>query len=65
MLGILKATQLMNKDVWHMIPLQDFSAQSDIDWTCSIKDIDNQLYKKYHLSANEISFIESHIKEMK
>ena len=65
MLGVLKVTQLMNKDVWHMIPLQDFTEQSDIDWSQSVSNIDRQLYKKYGLAEDEISFIESHVKEMK
>lgn len=64
MLGVLKATQLMNKDVWHMIPLQDFSDSSDIDWSQSIKDVDQQLYRKYGLDEKEIAFIEKHVKEM-
>lgn len=40
MLGILKVTQIGNRPVWGMIPLQDFSAASDIDWTKSIPEID-------------------------
>ena len=64
MLGVLKATQLMNKEVWHMIPLQDFTSSSDIDWSVPIPAIDQQLYKKYGLSQEEIDFIETHVKEM-
>ena len=47
-----------------MIPLQDFSSKSDIDWSKSISDIDKQLYKKYRLSKEEIEFIENNVKEM-
>lgn len=47
-----------------VIPLQDFSEKSDIDWTKSIHEIDEQLYKKYNLSQEEIEFIETHVKEM-
>lgn len=47
-----------------MIPLQDFSSKSDIDWSKSVADIDKQLYKKYKLTKSEIEFIESHVKEM-
>ena len=63
-LGSLKATQLMNKDVWNNIPMQNFTDKSDIDWSKSIREIDQQLYKKYSLSTEEVGFIESHIKEM-
>lgn len=45
---------------WHcMIPLQDFTANSDIDWSKPLADIDQQLYKKYGFSADEIANIES------
>ena len=47
-----------------MVPLQDFTSASDIDWTKSIPEIDQQLYKKYGLDAKEIEFIETHAKEM-
>ena len=54
-----------NKDTWKNVPLQDFTNDSDIDWTKSIHEIDLQLYKKYGLNQEEIDFIESHVKEMK
>ena len=64
MLGILKTTQDNTSDKWFYVPLQDFTSHSDIDWTKSVHEIDLQLYKKYGLSADEISFIETHVKEM-
>ena len=42
-----------------IIPVQNYSNRSDIDWTKPIEDIDNQLYKKYNLTDEEIAFIES------
>lgn len=59
--------------------MQDFTAQSDIDWSKSvtkideeakgkyglnINEIDAQLYKKYALTPDEIAFIEAAIKPM-
>ena len=64
MLGIKKATQHNPKSTWQYVPLQDFSSHSDIDWSKSIPEIDQQLYKKYNLSPEEIDFIETHVKEM-
>ncbi|VNW11420.1 type II restriction endonuclease [Streptococcus pneumoniae] len=64
MLGVLKITQDNTKAVWHYIPLQDFTVNSDIDWTQSVADIDRQLYQKYDLSPEEIAFIEAHVREM-
>ena len=64
MLGVLKVTQDNNKSVWKYVPLQDFTAHSDIDWSKSVAEIDRQLYHKYDLTADEIEFIETHVKEM-
>lgn len=64
MLNVLKITQHLTPDVWKYVPLQDFTPNSDINWSASIHDIDQQLYKKYGLSQQEIDFIESHVKEM-
>ena len=64
MLGTLKITQHNHKGTWINVPLQDFTENSDIDWSVSIAEIDKQLYKKYGLSDEEIEFIESHVKEM-
>ena len=64
LLSVLKVTQNGNKPVWKMIPIQEFTPQSDIDWSKSIHEIDQQLYKKYGLSQEEIDFIETNVKEM-
>lgn len=64
MLGILKITQDNDRETWRMVPLQNFTPASDIDWTASIPDIDKQLYAKYGLDEREIEFIETHVKEM-
>ena len=64
MIGVLKTTQHLTPLVWKYVPLQDFTASSDIDWTMSIHEIDLQLYRKYNLSEKEIEFIETHVKEM-
>lgn len=64
MLGILKVTQDNKKEAWRKVPLQDFTSNSDIDWSQSIENIDQQLYKKYNLSQDEIDFIESKVRAM-
>ena len=64
MLGVLKITQDNNKDTWRKVPLQDFTPDSDIDWSVSVAEIDQQLYRKYGLSDDEITFIETKVKEM-
>ena len=64
LLGVLKVTQDNNKDVWQYVPIQDFTEKSDIDWSKSISDIDQQLFKKYQLSKEEIAFIEENVQPM-
>lgn len=64
MLYTLKITQDNNKPKWANVPEQDFSLKSDIDWSKSIFEIDQQLYKKYGLNEKEIDFIETNVKEM-
>ena len=65
LLGILKITHDNIPSKWKYVPLQNFSEDSDIDWNQSISSIDQQLYKKYELTEEEISFIEKNVKEMK
>lgn len=62
--SILKKTQANTPGKWKYVPLQNFTPESDIDWSVSIAEIDRQLYKKYNLTQEEIDFIESHVKEM-
>ena len=59
-----RGTMQVSQDVFRFVPLQDFTSLSDIDWNKSIPEIDNQLFAKYHLTNEEISFIESMIKPM-
>lgn len=54
LVGIIKHDQGAGKNVYRYVPIQDFSEA----WT------DEQLYAKYNLSEDEISFIEKMIKLM-
>ncbi len=64
MIGILKVTQNGKKKVYEHVPIQDFTSNSDINWTKSIEEIDAQLFDKYGLDKDEINFIRANIKEM-
>ncbi|PEG67971.1 restriction endonuclease [Lactobacillus johnsonii] len=59
LLSVRKITQDNPKSTWEYVPLQDFTSNSDIDWSKSVSNIDQQLYKKYNLSKKEIDFIET------
>jgi type II restriction enzyme len=64
MLGILKITQDCPGPKWAYVPLQDFTSNSDIDWSKSIAEIDEQLFDKYGLDEKERNFIRTKVKEM-
>jgi site-specific DNA-methyltransferase (adenine-specific) len=64
LVSIKKKTQNGPRGVYQFAPLQNFTSNSDIDWSKSISDIDQQLYAKYDLTADEIALIESKIKPM-
>ena len=59
-----KVSQHAMSKVYRFVPLQDFTENSDIDWTQSVGEIDKQLYAKYGLTEEEINFVESMIKPM-
>ena len=60
----ITATQHISKNNFKLVPIQDFTDKSDIDWSKSIDQIDAQLYTKYNLTQEDISHIESAIKPM-
>lgn len=62
--SLAKGSQDATSKTYRFIPLQDFSANSDIDWNVSNTEIDRQLYKKYGLSQMEINYIDENIKTM-
>ena len=64
MVGVKKTAVFNYRDCFSFVPQQDFTANSDIDWAKSIPEIDQQLYRKYGLSDEEIDFIETHVKAM-
>lgn len=64
LLAILKVTQGNKSETWEYVPMQNFSRTSDINWDKSIEEIDNQLYRKYALSEEDVAFINRRIAEI-
>jgi hypothetical protein len=62
--SLAKSNQNGTSKTYKFVPLQDFTESSDIDWSKTIPEIDQQLYAKYGLTEEEIGFIESMIKPM-
>ena len=58
LVSIRKQDQGGKCEVYAYVPLPDFTAQSEVDWTQSVAMIDQQLYKKYGLTAQEIGLVE-------
>lgn len=54
-----KNTQHATSKVYAFVPIQNFTSKGDIDWSKSIPEINQQLYVKYHLTDEEIAFIEN------
>ena len=59
-----KASQDATSKTYKFVPLQDFTQESDINWSTSVEEINKQLYEKYSLEDEEIQFIETMIKAM-
>jgi len=64
LVSIVKITQAGAKHIYKLVPMQNFSSRSDIDWSKTVSEIDRQLYRKYNLTGEEIEFIESTIHPM-
>ena len=64
LVGMRKQTQHATRTVYSFVPLQDFTDHSDINWSQSVADIDRQLYAKYHLTPDQISFIETMVESV-
>ncbi len=59
-----RGTMQVSQDVFRFVPLQDFTEQSDIDWSQDVEQINAYLYEKYKFTPQEQSFIEDMIRPM-
>lgn len=64
LLGALKTTQDITPEKWQYVPVQNFTPLSDIDWSLSVDAIDELLFTKYVLTADERDFILKSVKRM-
>jgi len=62
LVGLAKNTQNSTRDSYRFVPLQNFKNNSNIDWSKSAKEINQQLCKIYGLSFEEINYINSMIR---
>ena len=61
LLDVVKTTQDIYQTKFIFTPVQDFTKYSDIDWTKSLDEIDEQLFRKYQLTSDEINFIKTKV----
>lgn len=57
MISILKVSQNVYQNVYQFVPIQNFKNNSDINWGAGLDDLDEQLYKKYNLTDEQINWI--------
>lgn len=62
--SLSKSSQDATAKTFKFVPMQDFTHDSDIDWTKSINQIDEQLFEKYNLNEEEKEHIKLSIKDM-
>lgn len=62
--SLAKIRQHGTSKTYRFIPIENFTCDSDIDWSKSLLEIDEQLFEKYKLSINEVEHIKTSIKNM-
>ncbi len=62
LVAAIKISQSAPNRVYRFVPMQDFTNNSDINWDSNIDIIDQQLYKKYGITIEEMNYIDENIK---
>lgn len=62
--SVAKASQDATAKTYQYVPMPDFTAGSDLDWSADVPALDRALYAKYGLSEEESRYIEQRIKPM-
>jgi hypothetical protein len=57
LVSFINSTHNGGKKAYKLIPMQNFTNESDIDWNNTVENIDIQLFKKYKLTDNEVEYI--------
>lgn len=64
LVSAMKITQSAPQRVYRFVPMQNYTNQSDINWSKSIPEIDKQLYDKYKLKYDDIQYINNSLKDL-
>jgi len=60
-----KKTQNISKELFDLVPLQDFTNKSAVPWGKTIEELDEYFFNLYRLSRNERNFIKEKINYLK
>lgn len=64
LISSLQASLNITASNFRLVPDQDFTNNSDIDWSKGLADLNKQLYKKYNISDSEIKYIKENIQRV-
>ena len=64
LVGVMKTSRNIYQVVYELVPVQEFTNNSDINWNTSIEELDIQLFDKYDFTQEERKLIELLIKKM-
>ena len=64
LISSLQASFNITASNFRLVPDQDFTNNSDIDWSKDLDDLNKQLYKKYNISDSEIKYIKESIQRV-
>lgn len=64
LVSLIKISQDATQRVYQFVPAQNFSSNSEIDWSKTVGEINQKLFEKYGLVEPETKFIESMIRPM-
>ena len=62
LVSAIKITQSAPNKVYKFVPVQIFDSSSDINWSATIEEIDEYLFKKYSLTEEEKEFVRKNYK---
>ena len=62
--SLAKSSQDATSKTFRFVPTENFTTESEIDWSKSVNEVDQRLYSKYNLTEEEIEYIEESIKPM-
>ena len=64
LVSAVKISQACPNRCYQFVPIQDFSSKSEIDWSKSVDEIDEFLFKKFNFSKDDIEYTKASISKL-